>query len=389
MKKRPHVALLIEASRGHGRQIIEGAARYAAEHGSWSLRLEPRNIDDRPPRWLTTWQGDGIIVRCDTPEMARAVLKTGIPVIDVRGGVPEAGLPLVGVDNAPVVEAAFEHFRQRGFRHFAWCEFFRKPRVWIDQRRERFQQLVAEVGSTCSLFRDKRSIPRDATWSQHDMQELIDWLNHLPRPVAILACDDERAHLVLDAALTLGLRVPEDAAVMGIDNDEVFCRVSSPPLSSVDVNALAVGYKAAEVLARRMKGRRVPARTMMPPRGVVTRHSTDIVAVDDPEAASALRFIREHACQPVTAEDVAAHLAVSRSTLDRCLHAAVGHSATAAIMQARLASVKSDLAETDLSLQAIASRAGFASVQHLANLFRERVGMTPGRYRRDMRCSAR
>ena len=217
------------------------------------------------------------------------------------------------------------------------------------------------------------------------MQELIDWLNHLPRPVAILACDDERAHLVLDAALTLGLRVPEDAAVMGIDNDEVFCRVSSPPLSSVDVNALAVGYKAAEVLARRMKGRRVPARTMMPPRGVVTRQSTDIVAVDDPEAASALRFIREHACQPVTAEDVAAHLAVSRSTLDRCLHAAVGHSATAAIMQARLASVKSDLAETDLSLQAIASRAGFASVQHLANLFRERVGMTPGRYRRDMR----
>lgn len=111
----------------------------------------------------------------------------------------------------------------------------------------------------------------------------------------------------------------------------------------------------------------------------------DAYRVIAPAAASALRFIREHACQPITAEDVAAHLAVSRSTLDRCLHAAVGHSATAAIMQARLASVKSDLAETDLSLQAIASRAGFASVQHLANLFRERVGMTAGRYRRDMR----
>ena len=125
MNKRPHVALLIETSRGHGRQIIEGVARYAAEHGSWLLRLEPRNIDDRPPRWLRTWQGDGIIVRCDTPQMARAVLETRIPVIDVRGGVPDAGLPLVGVDNAPVVEAAFEHFRQRRFRPFAWCEFFR------------------------------------------------------------------------------------------------------------------------------------------------------------------------------------------------------------------------------------------------------------------------
>ncbi len=388
MSNRPHVALLIETSRGHGRQIIEGVARYAAEHGSWLLRLEPRNIDDRPPRWLRTWQGDGIIVRCDTPQMARAVLETRIPVIDVRGGVPEAGLPLVGVDNAPVVEAAFEHFRQRGFRHFAWCEFFRKPRVWIDWRRERFQQLVTEAGSTCNVFRTKqnpRARWRSTTSSPKDMQELIEWLNSLPRPIAILACDDEQAHLVLDVALTLGLRVPEDAAVMGIDNDEVFCRISNPPLSSVDVNAVAVGYKAAEVLARRMQGRRVARRTMMPPRGVVTRLSTDMIAVDDPEAAAAIRFIRENACQPVTAEDVAAHLAVSRSTLDRCLQAAVGQSATAAIMQIRLARVKTDLAETELSLQAIASRAGFVSVQHLANLFRDRVGMTPGRYRQNMR----
>ncbi len=388
MNQRPHVALLIETSRGHGRQIIEGVARYAAEHGSWLLRLEPRNIDDRPPRWLKTWQGDGIIVRCDTPQMARAVLETRLPVIDVRGGVPEAGIPLVGVDNAPVVEAAFEHFRQRGFRHFAWCEFFRKPRVWIDQRRQCFQQLVAKNGSTCNIFRPKqtkRGMSRNATSSPQDMQELLEWLNNLPRPIAILACDDEQAHLVLDAALTLGLRVPEDAAVMGIDNDEVFCRVSSPPLSSVDVNALAVGYKAAEVLAARMKGRRIAGSTMMPPRGVVTRLSTDMIAVDDQEAAAAIGFIREHACQPITAEEVAAHLAVSRSTLDRCLHVAVGQSATAAILQARLARVKTDLAETELSLKAIASRTGFASVQHLANLFRDRVGMTPGSYRQDMR----
>ena len=388
MNKRPHVALLIETSRGHGRQIIEGVARYAAEHGPWVLRLEPRNIDDRPPRWLRTWRGDGIIVRCDTPRMARAVVETRIPVVDVRGGVPEAGLPLVGVDNKPVVAAAFEHFRQRGFRHFAWCEVFGKRRSWIDQRRERFKQLVAESGSACSVFwakRNQRAKRRSATSSPKDMRQLVDWLSRLPRPIAILACDDEQAHLVVDAATTLGLRVPEDAAVMGIDNDEVFCRVSDPPLSSVDVNAVAVGYMAAEVLAKRMKGRRIARRTLMPPRGVVTRLSTDIIAVDDPEAAAAIRFIREHACQPVTAEDVAAHLAVSRSTLDRRLRAAVGQSATAAIMQTRLARVKADLAETELSLQAIATRAGFASLQHLANLFRDRVGMTPGRYRQEMR----
>ena len=133
-----------------------------------------------------------------------------------------------------------------------------------------------------------------------------------------------------------------------------------------------------------MQGRRVPTRTFLPPRGVVTRQSTDIVAVEDPEAAAALRYIRENACRPIDASDVAEFQSVSRSTLDRYLQAAIGQSATAAIMQVRLAQVKADLANTDFPLTTIASRAGFASVQHLANLFRDRVGITPGGYRKDM-----
>ncbi len=175
------------------------------------------------------------------------------------------------------------------------------------------------------------------------------------------------------------------AFAVGIDNDEVFCRASSPSLSSVDVNASAVGYEAAASLSRLMRGRRVPARMFLPPRAVVTRQSTDIVAVESPEASAALRLIRERGCDGLTADDVAAALAVSRSTLDRMLNAAVGQSATSAIMQVRLARVKADLVETDLPMKSIARRAGFTSVQHLANLFRSRTGLTPGRYRRDMR----
>jgi LacI family transcriptional regulator len=134
-----------------------------------------------------------------------------------------------------------------------------------------------------------------------------------------------------------------------------------------------------------MQGRRVPARRYLPPRGVVARQSTDIVAVESADAAAALRLIRECGCEGLTADDVAAALAVSRSTLDRLLHAAIGQTATSAIMQVRLARVKADLAETDLPLKSIARRAGFTSVQHLANLFRSRERLTPGRYRRAMR----
>ena len=382
---RTRVAVIVETSRGHGREIVAGVSRYAAEHPAWSLRLEPRNIGDRPPSWLRSWDGDGIIVRCDLPAMAKAVLATGLPVIDVRGGVPEAGLPLVGVDNAPVADLAFDHFRERGFRHFAWCDLFRLGRSWIDIRRERFLERARQAGFAAHCFQSMRPLTRPEHWSHAGMTRLMNWLDSLPRPVAILACDDEQAHLVLDATLTLGRKVPDDVAVLGIDNDEVFCRASSPSLSSVDVNASAVGYEAAVALDRLMRGRRVPARRYLPPRGVFTRHSTDIVAVESAEASAALRLIRERGCDGLIAGDVAAALAVSRSTLDRLLHAAVGQSATSAIMQVRLARVKADLVETDLPLKSIARRAGFTSVQHLANLFRSRAGLTPGRYRRDMR----
>ncbi|MCM2374160.1 XylR family transcriptional regulator [Aporhodopirellula aestuarii] len=385
MKKIAQIAVLVETSRGHGRQIIEGVARYAAEHGAWSLRLEPRNIDDTPPSWLKTWAGEGIIVRCDSTRMAKAVIATGLPTIDVRGGAPKASLPLVGVDNERIIDAAITHFQERGFRYFGWCDLFGDKYSWMSVRRNRFLNRISEAGMSCSLFPFPKKASQNTGWSQREMTELTSWLTALPRPVAILACDDEHAHFVLDAARRLGLRIPEEAAVLGIDNDDLYCRVSSPPLSSVDVNAVAVGYQAAEALEQLMRGKTVPARTLIAPRGIVTRQSTDVTAVEDSDAATALRYIRDNARKAITAEDVANYLAVSRSTLDRSLRATVGRSATVAIMQARLAIVKADLTETDLTLSQIADRCNFRSVQHLANLFRERVGMTAGNYRKEMR----
>ncbi|MFI4874157.1 MAG: XylR family transcriptional regulator [Blastopirellula sp. JB062] len=385
MNSQLQVAILVETSRGHGRQIIEGIAQYSAEHGPWSIRLDPRNLNDPPPRWLKNWRGDGIIVRCESVAMANSVLATGLPTIDVRGGVPEANIPLVGVDNDAIIDASFEHLQERGFRQIAWCDFIGHRRSWISQRRDRLLQRAADAGMTCHVFPVKRGAYKHATRSHREMNALKEWLAQLPRPVAVLATDDEQAHVVLDAAQQLSLRVPDEVAVLGIDNDEIFCRVSSPPLSSVDVNTNAVGYKAAEMLHRIIQGRQIPARTLLPPRGVVTRQSSDVVAVENREAAAAIRYIRENACQPVQAAQVARALSISRSTLDRLLLAAIQLSATEAIMQVRLSHVKSDLTSTDLPLTAIATRAGFASVHHLANLFRKRVGVTPGLYRKQMR----
>jgi LacI family transcriptional regulator len=383
--KHRRVALLIETSRGHGRQIIDGVARYAKEHGPWSLFLEPRHLDDPPPRWLAGWDGDGLLVRCDTPEVAAAVRARGLPAIDLRGSVAECGLPLVGVDNPAIIRAAVEHFRQRGFRHYAYCDCHGGRRFWMEIRRKQFVDEIRQLGLSCSVYPRRRPRRRRVPWSPEHMGELTRWLLTLPQPVAILACNDEQAHLVLEAAQQVGMWVPDGVAVLGIDNDETFCRVSTPSLSSVDVNALAVGYQAAAALARRMAGQRVPAKTLIRPCGVIARESTDIVATDEPEVAEALRFIRKHACQGIQADDVARHLSISRSTLDRHLGQVVGRSAASVIVQMRLAQVKDYLAGTDLSLRGIAARTGFASLHHMANLFRDRFGVSPGRYRQEMR----
>lgn len=385
MGKHRRVALLIETSRGHGRQIIDGVARYAKEHGPWSLFLEPRHLDDPPPRWLSGWDGDGLLVRCETQETADAVRASGLPAVDLRGSVPESGLPLVGVDNPAIVRAAVEHFRERGFRHYAYCDCHGGRRFWMEIRRKQFTDEVQRLGLSPSVFPSRKPRKQRVPWSQEQMVELTGWLVTLPRPVAILACNDEQAHLVLEAAYQADRRVPDDVAVLGIDNDETFCRASTPTLSSVDVNALAVGFQAAATLARRMAGQQVPARTLVRPRGVIERESTDIVAADDPEIAAALQFIRENACQGIQASDVARHLSISRSTLDRHLRHAVGRSAKAVIVYTRLAQVKQYLVSTDLGLQAIAARTGFASLHHLSNAFRDHFGVSPGRYRREMR----
>lgn len=385
MGKHRRVALLIETSRGHGRQIIEGVARYAQEHGPWSLFLEPRHLDDPPPRWLGGWDGDGLLVRCDTEEIAEAVCARGLPAVDLRGSVPTSGLPLVGVDNPAIIRAAVDHFRERGFRHFAYCDCHGGRRFWMEIRRRQFTDEIRRLGFSCSVYPPRKPRRHRVPWSQEQMAKLTEWLQTLPRPVAILACNDEQAHLVLEAAQQTQRRVPDDVAVLGIDNDETFCRVSTPSLSSVDVNAQAVGYQAAATLARRMAGQRVPLKTLVRPRGVIPRQSTDIVAADDPETAEALRFIRENACQGIQADDVARHLSVSRSTLDRHLRQVVGRSTTAVIAYTRLAEVKHYLTSTDLGLRAIASRTGFCSLHHLSNAFRDRFGVSPGRYRQEMR----
>jgi LacI family transcriptional regulator len=383
MRPVPHVAVLIETSRAYGRGLLEGMARYVRERGPWSIYFRPHGLGEPPPPWLRGWKGDGILARIDDRRMARAVLATGLPAVDLRGRLPDLGLPRVGVDNRALARMALEHLRERGFRHFAFCGLPRGEHPHMDQRCDDFTRLVREAGCPCAVFPPPRH--RGRSWEQ-EQQQLAGWLRGLPRPVGIMACNDDRGQQLLDACRRAGVLVPDEAAVISVENDPLLCGLATPPLTSIDVNPQQVGYEAAALLERLMAGRRLPAQGIfLDLCRVVTRQSTDVLALQDPELVKAVRLIRERACEGIGVEDVLAGVCLSRSVLERRFKQVLGRTPKAAILAVQLERARQLLAETDLPLADVARRCGFRSEKYFGDIFHIKTGVRPGAYRRRAR----
>ena len=198
-----------------------------------------------------------------------------------------------------------------------------------------------------------------------------------------MTCHDDRGHQTLDACRRAGLRVPDDVAVIGVDNDTHLCNMCTPPLSSIDVNPSHIGYEAAALLTRLMRGASNPAGPVLlgPPRGIVPRQSTDVLAIDDRDVAAALRFVREHAVDGIHVSDVVANARQSPSTLERRIKATLGRTIKGEITRVRLERARLLLQETDLPIAAIATRSGFSEPKYFCEVFRKAEGVTATSYR--------
>jgi len=383
MRKRPAVALLIETSNAYARGLLEGVMAWVREHRPWSIYLPEQGRGDPPPEWLARWRGDGLIARIETPQIARAVMRKRLPVVDVSAGRHVRSVPWVETDDEAIARAAAEHLLDRGFRRLAFCGDARFN--WSKHRRRHFEAVAREKGVPVQAFesplRDGRPIPLSR---EHD--RLVAWVRRLEKPVGVMAAYDIKAQQLLDACRDAGVAVPEEVAVVGVDNDELLCRLATPPLSSVTPNARRTGYEAAGLLDRLMRGERVPPEAhLIPPMGIQTRQSTDILAVEDREVAAAMRFIREHACDGIRVEEVLKAVPLSRRILERRFRKVTGRTPHEEILRLRLDRVKQLLGETDLSLERIAHLAGFAHPEYMNVAFKREVGRTPGDYRRRVR----
>jgi LacI family transcriptional regulator len=391
--KRRRVALLIESSRAYGRELLLGVAKFVREHHHWSVQHEEWRWTDAPPSWLKDWNGDGVIARVEVAGLASIINSLNVPAVDVRGSVSGYGLPLIDTEDRMVAELAAEHLMDRGFRHFAFCGFVGAN--YSDKRSEWYQERLARADFRCHVYGPPK-VTRDAQTIEHEKRGLLfqkhveRWLAGLPKPIGVMACNDIRGQQVMNICQRLDLAVPEEIAVIGVDNDEVLCELCDPPLSSVAPDAVRIGYEAAVLLERMMNGGQAPAKPILvPPLGIVTRRSTDVLAVEDRQLAAGLRFIREHAFDNIGMNDVATAAGVSRRVFERRFVAQFGRSPKTEVMRLRLERAKELLAGTDWTLGEIAERTGFKYGEYLHTMFRQKVGMTPGEFRQNAEVSAR
>ena len=378
--RRREVAVLIETSNAYARGLLQGVVHYIREHRPWSFHVMEQGRGDDPPPWLAGWKGDGIIARIETPRIARAVVRTGLPAVDLSAARLVPALPWVETDDEAIARLAAEHLLERGFKRFAFCGDARFN--WSQWREGHFVARLKAAGQTCEVYRSEAAVGDVAG----ETRQLTRWLRELPKPVGIMACYDIRGQQVLDACRGAGLAVPDEVAVIGVDNDTLLCELASPPLSSVIPNAHRAGYEAAALLDHMMAGKRVAAVAhLIAPLGIAARQSTDVLAVEDRDVAQAVQFIREHASEGINVGDVLRAVPLSRRVLEQRFQRLLGRTPRAEIMHVRLARVKQLLVETDLPLYLVAARTGFEHVEYLSVVFKRETGRTPRAWRAEAR----
>jgi LacI family transcriptional regulator len=413
MNSVPRIVLIMSPQAGYDRGMIRGIARYARLNGPWAflltgeqfqivdldgkhLDLEANSDASHEEKALAKTTVDfkrlgasGIIGRLYSPQITEAVLASKLPMVAMdlsREQISEprimSAVSEIRPDSQKAGRMAAEHLLDRGFQHFAFCGF--QGEIWSQFRQEGFAARLKEAGFDCPRFPSAEQKSR-VPWNR-EQPVITAWLNSLPKPVGVMACNDVRGRQIIEACALGQMHVPNDVAVVGVDEDRLLSELSNPPLSSVALNAEQGGFRAAELLDDLLAGRANDRQTLLvEPLWVVTRPSTDVLAIEDRDVSAAVAFIRKNAKRPIGVQDVVKQTAMSRRALEIRFQRCLGRSIRGEIERIRLEWTKQLLVETDLPLGKIADCAGFGSQSYLSKVFHETIGVTLTQYRRDHR----
>jgi len=374
------VVMTLPMGLGHYRDIAKGFQRFSTGGDPWTIsRVVPGSA---ALALLQRWRPAGVVTCMGLQMPEPRLVATGLSVVAVNGPSELGAFPTVDVDHVAVGRLAAEHFIERGFESFGFVgsDTCTAARLRLDGFRSVLDPRGFMTSRLATVFG-----PGEMESNRWQLEaELTDWLGTLKLPAAVFAQDDAVARAVADAARVLGLRVPEELAILGVDNDELECSLANPVISSILLPGEQIGFWAGQLLQRQLRhsDRAVKPEAMaLPPVGVVTRRSTDVVAVDDRETSEALRFIRRHATDGIRVNDVLEAVPVARRTLEKRFHALLGRGPFEEIRRVQIAEVKRLLAQGRYNVAEIAVRCGFESSQTLAVAFRKETGMTCSEFR--------
>lgn len=382
MLKKRSIAVGIDPRSTFARQIIEGVARFSVERSDWSLPLTS-GVPYVSPGSIDKWNGDGVIVGM-TSEWAERLKGSRIPFVNVSSQFQVAPVPSVITDNEAVGRLACEHLLAKGLRKFIVATYESHDRL-LDHRATAFRQAVEEAGADCIPVLVRRVL-HNGEVVKDDTTELRKYLRKIEGPIGLFAMDDLMARAVVQACESLGRRVPEDVAVVGEGNWPVVCDIMTPQLTSIDLGADRIGYRAAQLLQSIFEGGPVPNEPILvPPRRIMQRRSTEMLAIEDQEVRTALRFIRENCRMPIQVADVEQAATVNRRTLERRFARDVGRTIGREIRRARIGVACQLLSDTDLAVHEISPACGFVNRQCFNAAFHAEMGVTPSTYRRTRR----
>ncbi|MDQ8180321.1 XylR family transcriptional regulator [Pelagicoccus sp. SDUM812005] len=389
MPSSPKQIIAITSTRSEdSRRLLRSIGAYCNQSQPWSILVDDdlRSVNNQA--WLFSKQWDGILVNIFDPSIVLGCKQRGIPCIDLNDEsdiVP--GVPKIRPDNEAMGHLVAEHYKERGYRRFAFCGF--SDQHWSEERKRGFIEAVTLLGYKCfdfeTIYRDEhKTLHPDLVpdWEHQERERIKQWLKALPQPIAIMAANDHRATQLIDACSELGINVPNDIAIVGANDNTLRCELRQPSISSIPINAKAMAKLTVDTMNGLIAGNAVPfVEKRVEPLDVVTRQSSDALAISDPTIARATLLIRNRHGIEVDVPGLAKQVHSSRSQLERGFRKHLGHSPQTEIRLAQSAYVKELLLTTNLPINEIATVTGFKHPEYMNVVFKKLTGETPGQFR--------
>lgn len=379
------IGIFIERQRNFGRKLCEGVSRYARNHGGWSMTMLDWDDFSHPERFR---RFDGFIARLLNKRISKVLDDTARPVINVFENSHSGTAVQVMQDAAAIARLAARHFIDHRFENFAF--FGHEGIRYSDLRRQAFVDILKKEGFGCNVYPTppdclqdfENSVMRFEKYSANTERKAIEhWLKRLPKPIAAFCSHDLRAYQLIERCHALGICIPDEVAVLGVDNDDLICNFTEPTISSIDPNAETIGFRAAEMLDSMLQGGKAESDVVIPPSTLIERKSTATYPIDPSWMSDALVFIQANAHRRISAADVFRHINRSHTVVDEAFRKTLGSSVSKEIANSRLKTAARLITTTSLSLTEVADRSGFASIHYFTRSFTTAFGMSPSRFR--------